>query len=117
MAEGIPVTRIEIPASRIAAIREAVRTTTHLGAGAEASRLARAEDAPAFFTFLSDPAVHAPMTTARDESSAIATSRSGRIGRRANWAARCTRRSIVRAAARVAQRRASPGCLKRSTST
>ena len=51
MAEGIPVTRMDVAASRIAAIREAVRATTHLGGGPEASRLAQA----------ADPAVHAPI--------------------------------------------------------
>ena len=61
MAEGIPVTRMDVAASRIAAIREAVRATTHLGGGPEASRLAQAADAPGFLVFLSDPAVHAPI--------------------------------------------------------
>ena len=61
MAENIPVTRRDVPASRIAAIRDAVRATTHLGDGPDASRLAAASDAPAFLAFLSDPAVHAPI--------------------------------------------------------
>jgi len=61
MAEGIPVTRRAVPASRIAAIREAVRTTTHLGNEPNASRLARADNAPGLLAFLSDPAVHAPI--------------------------------------------------------
>ena len=49
--------------SRITAIRNAVRRVTRLGDGPEASRLARAGDAPALLGFLSDPAVHAPIYT------------------------------------------------------
>ena len=49
--------------SRINAIREAVRSVTHLGDGPDASRLAGPEDAPALLAFLSDPAVHAPIYT------------------------------------------------------
>ena len=63
MAESIPVTRIEVPMSRINAIRDAVRSVTHLGEGPDASRLARVEDASALLAFLSDPAVHAPIYT------------------------------------------------------
>ena len=53
MAEGIPVTRIEVPMSRINAIRDAVCRVTHLGDGPDASRLACPEDAPALLAFLS----------------------------------------------------------------
>lgn len=63
MADSIPVTRIEVPMSRINAIRDAVRGVTHLGEGPDASRLAGASDAPALLAFLSDPAVHAPIYT------------------------------------------------------
>ena len=63
MAESIPVTRIEVPMSRINAIRDVVRSVTHLGEGPDVSRLARVEDAPALLAFLSDPAVHAPIYT------------------------------------------------------
>ncbi|KCZ90757.1 GNAT family N-acetyltransferase [Hyphomonas johnsonii] len=63
MADGIPVTRIEVPLSRVNAIRAAVRAVTHLGDTADASRLVRADDATAFLEFLSDPVVHAPIYT------------------------------------------------------
>ncbi len=61
MAEGIPVTRTDASESRVADIRDAVRATTRLGGGPEASRLAQVDDAPALLAFLSDPAVHAPI--------------------------------------------------------
>jgi RimJ/RimL family protein N-acetyltransferase len=63
MADSIPVTRIEVSISRINAIRDAVRSVTHLGDGPDASRLADVGDAPALLAFLSDPAVHAPIYT------------------------------------------------------
>tara|TARA_R110000850_G_scaffold913_5_gene5454 strand:+ start:11486 stop:12103 length:618 start_codon:yes stop_codon:yes gene_type:complete len=61
MADSIPITRINVPASRIRAIRSAVREVTHLGSAPDASRLATLDDAPALLAFLSDPAVHAPI--------------------------------------------------------
>ncbi|MEQ9435148.1 GNAT family N-acetyltransferase [Hyphomonas sp.] len=61
MADSIPITRINVPASRIRAIRSAVREVTHLGDAPDASRLATLDDAPALLAFLSDPAVHAPI--------------------------------------------------------
>jgi len=63
MAEGIPITRVDVPMSRINAIRSAVREVTHLGNAPDASRLATLDDAPALLAFLSDPAVHAPIYT------------------------------------------------------
>tara|TARA_R110000751_G_scaffold62790_9_gene129904 strand:- start:4657 stop:5274 length:618 start_codon:yes stop_codon:yes gene_type:complete len=63
MAEGIPITRVEVPMSRINAIRSAVREVTHLGIMPDASRLATLDDAPPLLALLSDPAVHAPIYT------------------------------------------------------
>jgi RimJ/RimL family protein N-acetyltransferase len=63
MAGGLPTTRVEVAMSRINAIRAAVRAATHLGSAPDASRLATLDDAPALLTFLSDPAVHAPIYT------------------------------------------------------
>jgi RimJ/RimL family protein N-acetyltransferase len=63
MAEGIPITRVDVPMSRNNAIRSAVREVTHLGSAPDASRLATLDDAPALLAFLSDPAVHAPIYT------------------------------------------------------
>ena len=59
MASTIPTTRNDASPEKADAIRAAVCATTRLGD----SRLARPEDAAAFFTFLSDPAVHAPIYT------------------------------------------------------
>lgn len=58
---GIPVTRREVSAARAEAIRAAVRSVEALPSGDPPSRLALREDADELYTFLSDPAVHAPI--------------------------------------------------------
>lgn len=58
---GIPITRQEIAQARCDAIRTRVQSVTHLPSGDIPSRLARPEDADAFYAFLSDPAIHAPI--------------------------------------------------------
>lgn len=63
MADGIPITRREVSPERAAGIRDRVRRAERLGGGADASRLARPEDAAGLFALLSDPAVHAPIYT------------------------------------------------------
>lgn len=63
MAESIPITRVDAAMSRIDVIRSAVQEVTHLGNAPDASRLATLDDAPALLSFLSDPAVRAPIYT------------------------------------------------------
>lgn len=63
MAEGIPITRREVPPERAEGIRSRVRTAERLGDSPDSSRLAQVDDAPALLALLSDPAVHAPIYT------------------------------------------------------
>ncbi len=63
MADDLPLTRNAVSADRTTAIRKAVRTSTHLGEGPGASRLATLDDAAGLLALLSDPAIHAPIYT------------------------------------------------------
>ncbi|MEE2922320.1 MAG: GNAT family N-acetyltransferase [Pseudomonadota bacterium] len=63
MADGIPLTRQDVPPDRAERIRGHVRRAERLGTDNDASRLARLDDASGLFALLSDPAVHAPIYT------------------------------------------------------
>lgn len=63
MANAIPLTRQTASKDKAEAIRRAVRKATVLQAQDQPSRLARIEDAPALFSFLSNPDIHAPIYT------------------------------------------------------
>ncbi len=58
---ALPLTRIALSDERQAEIRDAVRKATGIAFDEAPSRLAVAEDADAFFRFLSDPAIHGPI--------------------------------------------------------
>lgn len=58
---GIPVTRHRVDQAKADLIRAAVRQATHLPSGQVPSRIAELKDAEELHTFLSDPAIHAPI--------------------------------------------------------
>ncbi len=57
----LPLTRIALSPARQKAIREAVRKAKGIAFEKSPSRVASLEDADAFYEFLSDPSIHAPI--------------------------------------------------------
>ncbi len=57
----LPLTRITLSPARQNAIREAVRKAKGIGFEQAPSRVASLDDADAFYEFLSDPSIHAPI--------------------------------------------------------
>ena len=57
----LPLTRNALPEAQQDAIREAVRQAQGIRFEQSPSRVARLDDAPAFFEFLADPEIHGPI--------------------------------------------------------